>query len=48
MLKLHDIVIHHQPLLEVDTSIVVCIYRLAEVDGIAELLLQDRLAGIAG
>ena len=42
------VVVHHQPLLEVNTGIVVSVNRLAEVDGIAEFLFQDWLAGGAG
>ena len=46
----HDVILllsHHHPLLKVHVSVVVCVYGLAEVDGIAKLLLQHWLAGVA-
>ena len=43
-----NIVIHAQTLLQVDTSIVIRVDGLAEVDGVSQLLLEHRLAGVAG
>ncbi len=43
----HHLVIHQQALLQVDASVVISVYGLAEVDGIAEFLLQHWLAGVA-
>ena len=46
----HDVIIllsHHHSLLKVHVSVVVCVYGLAEVDGIAKLLLQHWFAGVA-
>ena len=46
----HDVVIllsHHHSLLKVHVSVVVSVYGLAEVDGIAKLLLQHWFAGVA-
>ena len=40
------LLLHHYSLLEVDVGIVVRVDGLAEVDGIAKLLVQDRLTGV--